>query len=133
MVFFLQVSFSLWTLDVTVLVIDMKHAEKRNGKFCCCDDDHIMCQESLNDLGTCEEGNCDIILSVIVSPCTGSGSGTGRHWPCSVSTDEIDDAELFGNNGYYFIFHFETKSQPNGVSSDYNAYIQRRYSYMYVW
>ena len=109
--FVFQVSNCLWTLDVTVLVIDLKHTEKRNGQFCCCDDYDWQCEDSLSALGTCEEGQCDLLLNVTVSPCT----EVSNHTPCSVFTDEIMDAKMFGDNGYYFIFHFTTTSQVNNV------------------
>ena len=96
--FSFKVSNCLWTLDVTVLVIDMKHAEKRNGEFCCCDKS-MQCENSLGELEMCE-GNCDLLLNVTVSPCTESR----RPGPCSVFTDEIKDAKKFYE--YYFIFHF---------------------------
>ena len=89
----------------------MKHAEKRNGRFCCCDAYDKYCEDSLYELGMCEEGKCDISLHVTVSPCTESSSSG----PCSVFTDEIKDANKFGDNGYYFIFHFTTTSQANKV------------------
>ena len=103
-----QVSNCLWTLDVTVLVIDIKHAEKKNGQFCCCDDNE--CEDKLNDLDTCME-KCDLVFNVTVSPCTESSiSG-----PCSLFTDQINNAKKFGDNGYYFIFHFTTSSQAKIV------------------
>ena len=105
--FVFQVSNSLWTLDVTVLVIDLKHAEKRNGLLCCCDTDN--CEETLSELGTCKERECDIVLSATVSPCTESSSP----WPCSVSTDAAEDAEALGDWGY--LFHFTTTVQANNV------------------
>ena len=101
----------LWTLEVTVLMIDLKHAEKRNGEFCCCDDHDDDCKNSLSELEACEEGQCDILLSVTVSPCT----EISDHGPCSVYTDEIKNAKIFGDNGYYFILHFTTTSQANNV------------------
>ena len=93
-----------------MLVIDMNHAEKRNGQFCCCDKE---CEDSLSELGTCAEGQCDLLLSVTVSSCTESSN----HKVCSIVTDEIMDAKMFGNNGsgYYFISHFTTTSQANNV------------------
>ena len=106
-----QVCNCLWTLDVIVLVIDMKHAEKRNGEFCCCDADQKDCEDSLSALGTCEEGKCDLLLSVTVSPCIESSN----HEVCSVVTDEITDAKMFGDNGYYFISHFTTTTQAEIV------------------
>ena len=112
-VFSFQVSNCLWTLDVTVLVIDMKHAEKRTGQFCCCDKDK--CEDSLSELGTCNEGECDIVFSVTVSPCTESSSP----WPCSVSTVEVKNAENVGNYGYFF--HFTTTAQANNVRCTYNS------------
>ena len=100
----------LWTLNVTVLVIDMKHAKKRNyERFCCCDDINKDCENSLSELGTCEAGNCDIIFNVTVSPCTES-TNPG---PCSISTDEEMDAETFGGIGYLFVF--TTTAQANNV------------------
>ena len=99
----------LWTLDVTLLVIDMKHAEKTNGHLCCCDVYDKHCVDSLSELGTCEEGNCDRLFNVIVSPCTESTSSG----PCSVFTDEIKDANNIGDYGLFF--HFTTTSQANNV------------------
>ena len=107
--FSFKVSNCVWTLDVTVLVIDMKHAEKRNGQYCCCDVKENVCENSLNEPGMCE-GNCDLLLNVTASRCTEST----RTGPCSVFTDEIKDAKKF--HGYYFIFHFTTTSQANNVS-----------------
>ena len=101
----------LWKLDVTVLVTDLKLAEKRNGQFCCCDADDKDCEDSLSELGTCAEGQCDLLLSGTVSPCT----EVSNHTPCSVFTDEIMAAKMFGDNGYYFIFHLTTTSQANIV------------------
>ena len=100
----------LWTLDVTVLVIDMKNAAKAYGEFSCCDKGK--CAKSLSELGTCGEGRCDLLLSVTVSPCTESTSSA----PCSVFTEGIKNAEMFGDYGYYFIFHFTTTSQASNVS-----------------
>ena len=94
-----------WTLDVTVFVIDMKHAEKRGDKFCCCDDGDKDCKDSLSEVGMCE-GNCDLLLNVTVSPCTESLSSG----PCSVITDEIKDAENFDEYGFFF--HSFFTSQP---------------------
>ena len=81
--FVFQVSNCLWTLDVTMLVIDMKHAEKRNGKFCCCDEDDNKCENNPDDLGRCNKKKCCILFNVTVSPCTDSAS-LGA---CSVFTD----------------------------------------------
>ena len=100
----------LWTLDVTVVVIDMKHAEKRNGEFCCCDDDYDKnCKKSLSELGMCTEGKCDLLLNVTVSPCTESTSSG----PCSIITEGITNAEKFGD--YRYVFYFTTISQANKV------------------
>ena len=73
--FSFKVANGLWILDVTVLVIDMKHAEKRNEEFCCCD--RKKCEDSLSELGTCKEGKCELLLSATVSPCTSPA-------PCSI-------------------------------------------------
>ena len=108
--FFFQVSNSLWTLDVTVLVIDMKHAEKKNGKFCCCDEEDMnKCEDYLNDLGKCRK-KCDILFYVTVSPCTDS-TNPG---PCSVVTDDIQDAKNIDDYG--LCFHFTTTAQARNVS-----------------
>ena len=117
-----QVSNCLWTLDVTLFVIDMKHADKRNGKFCCCDEKmDNMCEDNLHNLGTCAEGKCDLLLSVTVSPCTESTSPG----PCSVSTDEIKKAEnILGDYG--LCFHFTTTEKANNVrkcSCIYSIYV----------
>ena len=61
----MQVSNCLWTLDVTVLVIDMKHAEQRNGQFCCCDEEDT-CAANLTDLGTCEKNVTYYLMSPFV-------------------------------------------------------------------
>ena len=106
-----QVSNCLWILDVTVLVIDMKHAEMRNGKFCCCDKNK--CGNSLSELGMCEEGNCDLLLSATFSPCIESTSPA----PCSVFTEVIPNAENFGDYSYFF--NFTTTSQANNVRKCY--------------
>ena len=102
-------SICLWTLDVTLLVIDMKRAAKRNGKFYCCDDYDNHCKDNLYELETCTKAECDLLLNVTVSPCTESTSSG----PCSVFTDEIHDAENFGDYGLFF--HFTTTSQANIV------------------
>ena len=107
--FSFQVSNCLWTLNVTVLVIDMKHVEKRNEEFCCCDIKDTYCENSLSELGTCKAGKCDIFFNVTVSPCTESMSPG----PCSISTDEEMDAEMFGGIGYLFLF--TTTAQANNV------------------
>ena len=116
--FTFQVSNCLWTLDVIVLVIDMKHAEKNDdGEYCCCDEKGPMkCKDSLSDLGMCEERKCDVVLNVTVSPCTESSS----LWPCSVSTLVVEDAENLSNYGY--IFHFTTSAQANKVRYTYTLY-----------
>ena len=111
--FSFQVANCQWTLDVTVLVTDLKHAEKRNEQFCCCDKDK--CVDSLSELGTCVEGECDIVITVTVSPCSESSSP----WPCSVSTVEVKNAENFGDYGYFF--HFTTTAQANNVRYPYNT------------
>ena len=106
---FMQVSNCLWTLDVTVVVIDMKHAAKRNGQFCCCDNSYDPCQNSISELGTCKEGKCDLVLNVTVSPCTEITSPG----PCSIFTDEIKNAQV---GDYGFFFHFTMSSKANIVS-----------------
>ena len=108
--FMFQVSNCLWELDVTVLVIDMKHAVKRNEEFCCCDDNDNKCRSSLTELMTCKK-DCDMVFNVTVSPCTESTS-SGL---CSIITEGITNAEKFGDKGYYFIFRFTTTSQANNV------------------
>ena len=87
------------------------HADKRNGKFCCCDEKQDnMCEDYLHNLGTCMEGKCDLLLSVTVSPCIES-TNPG---PCSVSTDEIKKAEnILGDYG--LCFHFTTSEKANNV------------------
>ena len=104
--FSFQVSNCLWTLDVTVLVIDMKHVEKTFGEFCCCDTSE--CADSLIELGACE-ARCDLLLNVTISPCTES-TNPGS---CSVITDGITNAQKFGDYGYFF--YFTTTSQANNV------------------
>ena len=92
-----------------MFVIDMKHAEKRNEQFCCCDDSYDPCENSLSDLGKCKERKCDVLLKVIVSPCTENTSSG----PCSIFTEGITNAEMFGEYGYFF--HFTATSQANKV------------------
>ena len=86
-----------------MLVIDMKHAEKKDGQFCCCDTD--ICEDSPSELGTCVEGRCDVLFSVTVSPCTDSTS----LGPCSA------DAENSGDYIYGHFFHFITTAQAKKV------------------
>ena len=106
--FVFQVSNCLWTLDVTVLVIDMKHAEKRNGQFCCCDQDE--CENDPNNLGICRK-KCDVLFHVTVSPCTDSTSPK----PCSVFTDEIEFDRDSDDYIYGYFFHFMTTAQAKKV------------------
>ena len=104
-----QVSNCLWMLNVTVLVIDMKHAEKRNEEFCCCDIKDTYCENSLIELGMCKVGKCEIFFNVTISSCTESTSPG----PCYLSSDEEMDAEKFGDIGYLFLF--TTTEQANNV------------------
>ena len=99
----------LWTLDVILLVIDMKHAEIDNGEFCCCDNDDDPCTKYLNQLVTCTERRCDILFNVQVSPCEENSSSE----PCSLSTDEMKNAENIGDYG--LLFHFTTTARANDV------------------
>ena len=113
--FTFQVSNCLWTLDVVVVVIDMKHTVKRNEKFCCCGVEGMDCVNNKSDLEMCAEGECDVLLSVTVSPCTESSSP----WPCSVPTVEEEDAEALGDCGY--LFHFTNTAQANNVRYTYTS------------
>ena len=108
---------SQWTLDVTVLVIDMKQVEKKDGEFCCCDamGMDMDCQESPSEVGTCEVGKCDPLLNVTVAPCTESTSSG----PCSVSTVKVKDAETFSDYGYFF--QFTTTAQAKNVRYTYSS------------
>ena len=109
-----------------MFVIDMKHAEKREGKFCCCDEKNDnMCKDNLHDLGTCNEGKCDLMLNVTVSPCTESTSPG----PCSVSTDEIKKpVKILGDYG--LCFHFTTTEQANNVRK--SSCTQRMCVFVYI-
>ena len=104
--FVFQVSSCQWMLDVTVFVIDMKHAKKKDGKFCCCDIDE--CEDTLSELGTCGK-RCDVLFHVTVSPCTDSTSPG----PFSVFTDDIQNAKKLDDYG--LCFHFTTTEQANDV------------------
>ena len=100
--FLFKVSKCLWTLDETVLVIDMKQAEKIYGELSCCDN-YNSCDNSPSELGTCIE-KCDLLLNVTVRPCTECKSLE----LCFVFNEGITNAKKFGGNGYYLIF----TSQP---------------------
>ena len=104
--FVFQVSNCQWTLDITVFVIDMKYAEKKDEKFCCCDTDK--CEDSLSTLGTCEK-KCDILFHITVAPCT----DITNPGPCSVFTDDMQNAENIDDYG--FSFHFTTTAPATDV------------------
>ena len=108
--FVFQVSNCQWTLDATVLVIDMKLTVKRNEKFCCCGDNDNKCRSSLAELGTCKR-DCDTLFNITISPC----SDTASPGPCSVFTDEIKITEKFGNYIYGHLLRFITTAQVNTV------------------
>ena len=110
-----------------MFMIDMEHAEKKaNGDFCCCDKDDT-CTADLSQLETCEEGKCDILLNVTVSPCTESTSSG----PCSIFTNEIHDAENFGDYIYGYMFYFKTTAQAMKVRE--YSITQSIYTYKYTY
>ena len=75
----MQVASSEWVLGVQIQHFEnMYNAEIIDGKYCCCDDDDVMCQEDITYLGMCRISQpnqaCDSYFRVYVRVCLNNGT-----------------------------------------------------------
>ena len=75
----MQVASSEWVLGVQIQHFEnMYNAEIRDGKYCCCDRNDVVCQADIILLGTCiisqPEHGCDPYFRVYVRACLNNGT-----------------------------------------------------------